>query len=314
MPFDRPIDIRNAYENGLGGAPFSARELDEFLGESKHPMFGPAAHNLTGSGKGKLVLLHKLLKTIDPRFGEIESQDTGDCTSHGTRNAGDLTRYAEIVGGEREDFIVRGATEPIYGARGHSGQGMSVVRAAKFVTDNAGFLLRKKYDNLNLDLTDYNARIGMNWGRGGVPREVIEEAKKNSFQTASLVTTVEEARDAIANGYALTVGSQGGFSSRRDKYGIARRTKSWNHCMAWAAVDDTKQRLNETLFLIINSWGKWNSGPKILDQPEGSFWIRESDAAWMLRQNQAYALSSFDGFKPKDLDFTGLDNLEDLIG
>lgn len=666
MPFARPLDIRRAYENGLPGTPFSHRELDEFLGGSKHPMFGPAAYNLVGSGKGKLVLLHKLIKQYDPYFGETEKQDTGDCTSHGTRNAADLTRVAEIATGERESFIVRSATEPIYGARGHSGQGMSVVRAAKFVSSGAGILLRKKYDELDLDLSQYNARIGMNWGSRGVPDSVVQEAKKHSFETASLVTTIEEARDAIANGYALTVGSNYGYSSRRDKYGVARRTTNWNHCfisgsfvsgawkdiqdievgdsiythngkktsvekvsrhvykgvfikikviglpefevtedhpvlvmregrnielvaqesvygdtivkndideliwikacdikigdklvcpsidfgkqtkpdfvkptprsksinyeisdeiawlfglyiadgnsvdrhksvitlslkeekiaeraakafgllgkegkiykksnclrvicysstishnfikwfgscssekqipdflftwnfecvldgifcgdgcfvgktkskritstskkliyqiyhglislmgenpsiykcktsegtyenskdsyavnwlkdvsrssvkneygflylpvkntksfegekevynfkvkedfsyicngivshncMCWAAVDDTRQRLNETLFLIINSWGLWNGGPIVLDQPKGSFWIRESDAAAMLRQNQAYALSSFDGFKPKDLDFTGLDNLEDLIG
>jgi intein/homing endonuclease len=664
MPFDTPLDIRRAYENGLPGTPFDAKELDEFLGEAKHPLFGAAAYNLEDSGKGKLVLLHKLIKQYDPKFGETEKQDTGDCTSHGTRNAADLTRAAEIVSGEAESFLVRSATEPIYGARGHSGQGMSVVRAARFVTYDAGLLLRKNYEDLDLDLSEYNARIGMGWGGRGVPSNVIKEAKKHSFQTASLVTTVEEARDAIANGYALTVGSNYGFSSRRDKNGIAKRTTSWNHCftegafisgawkeiqeikegdyvythsgnrkkvtrtnsrihngefvkikvwglpefevtgdhpilimrdsskveavaseslygdtivetevdcliwikasdlkkgdklvcpsldfgktvkpdfekptirsksveyevsdelawlfglyiadgnsvdchksvitlsleekdiaeraskafgllgkegkvykksncykvicysstishnmikwfgscsaekqipeflftwnlnsvidgiftgdgcwvkkqskrvtsvskkliyqmyhalinigenptiyktvksngtyknakdsyainwykdvsrssvkneygylympvksvekfddekmvfnfsvendfsyisngivshncMAWAAVDDTRQRLNETLFLVINSWGRWNSGPKVLDQPEGSFWIRESDAAGMLRQRQAYALSSFDGFPPQKVDFDMFDSMEDMIG
>jgi len=314
MPFDTPLDIRRAYENGLPGTPFGAKELDEFLGEAKHPLFGAAAYNLEDSGKGKLVLLHKLIKQYDPKFGETEKQDTGDCTSHGTRNAADLTRAAEIVSGEAESFLVRSATEPIYGARGHSGQGMSVVRAARFVTGDAGLLLRKNYEDIDLDLSEYNARIGMGWGSRGVPDKVVQKAKEHSFQTASLVTTVEEARDAIANGYALTVGSNYGFSSRRDKHGIARRTTSWNHCMCWAAVDDTRQRLNETLFLIINSWGRWNSGPKVLDQPEGSFWIRESDAAGMLRQRQAYALSSFDGFPPQKVDFDMFDSMEDMIG
>lgn len=313
MSFNTPRERYNAYCNGLPGTPFSAKELDEFLGESKHPMFGPAAYNLKDSGKGKLVCLHKLVQKFDPRFGETEGQTTGDCTSHGTRNAGDATRSAEIVAGEKESFEIRSATEPIYGYRGHSGQGMSVVKAARFVSSEGGVLLRKKYPELNLDLSDYNSNIGHNWGYRGVPNNVVKEAKKHSFQTASLVTTVEEARDAIANGYALTVGSNYGFSTRRDKHGICRQSGSWNHCMSWVAVDDTKQRLNETLFLIINSWGRWNSGPKVHDQPEGSFWVRESDAAGMLRQNQAYALSSFDGFTPKKLDFTGLDKLEDII-
>jgi hypothetical protein len=314
MPFDKPIDIRRAYENGLPGTPFSGKELDIFLGKSNHPLFGAAAYNLQDSGKGKLVLLHELVKSYDKNFGETESQDTGDCTSHGTRNAGDLTRASEIAAGDRESFLVRGATEPIYGARGHSGQGMSVVRAANFITNGAGFLIRENYEDLGIDLSKYNARIGMNWGSRGVPDAVVQEAKKNSFETASLVATTEEARDAIANGYALTVGSNYGYSSRRDKYGVAKRSKSWNHCMCWAAVDDTKQRLNETLFLVINSWGKWNGGPKVLGQPEGSFWIRESDAAGMLRQNQSYAISNFDGFPPRDIDISMFDKVEELLG
>lgn len=664
MPFNTPLEIRRAYENGLPGSPFSGRELDEYLGEAKHPLFGAAAYNIYGSGEGKLVCLHKLMKVVDPNFGESEKQGTGDCSSHGARNAADITRQVEIIDGEAESFIVRSATEPTYGHRGHSGQGMSVVRSMRFLTTEGGVLLRQNYPDLGVDLSEYNARIGMNWGSRGVPSAVVKKAKEHSFQTSSLVTTVEEARDAIANGYALSVGSNYGFSSRRDKNGVARRSGSWNHCftrgafvsgawkeiqeikegdyvythsgnrkrvekidshvhngffvkikvvglpefevtgnhpllvmrkgsnievvsqdsmygdtivknetdtliwikacdlqkgdklvcpsmsfgkqvkpefirptnrakainyevsnelawlfglyiadgdsvdrhksvitlslkeegmayraakafgllgkeakvykksncirvicysstishnfikwfgayshkkkipdflftwdlksvidgifdgdgcwvnnkskritsvskrliyqiyhalvsigenpslyncsqsktgydnarqsyavnwfkdisrssvkneygylylpvknteiskkekqvfnfkveddfsyicegvvshncMAWVAVDDTKQRLNETLFLIVNSWGRWNSGPKVLDQPEGSFWIRESDAAGMLRQNQAYALSSFDGFPPHDLDLSALDKMKDLIG
>lgn len=313
MPFDRPKDILDAYKNGLIGNPFDPRELDVFLGEARYPMFGPAAYQLKDTGKGKLVLLHEIIKSFDPNFGEEEKQGTGDCTSHGTRNATDLSRATEIYAGERESFVARGATEPIYGHRGHSGQGMSVVRAARFVTSEGGILLRKNYDGV-VDLSQYTPRIGMSWGRRGVPSDVLNLAKEHSFQTSSLVTTVEEARDAIANGYALTVGSNYGFSSRRDKHGIARRSGRWNHCMCWAAVDDTKQRLNETLFLIINSWGRWNSGPKVLGQPEGSFWIRESDAAGMLRQNQAYALSGFNGFPPRKVDFGMFDKVEDILG
>ena len=67
-----------------------------------------------------------------------------------------------------------------------------------------------------LTLSKYNSRIGTNWGRSGVPRDVIEEGKKHQVKTISLVKSVEEARDAIANGYALSVCSNYGFSSRRD--------------------------------------------------------------------------------------------------
>jgi hypothetical protein len=74
--------------------------------------------------------------------------------------------------------------------------------------------------------------------------------------------------------------------------------------MAWVGMDDTHEIYNETLFLIQNSWGIWNGGEKRLDQPEGSFWIRESDAAGMLAQNGSWVFSNVDGFPPRKVKWT----------
>ena len=71
--------------------------------------------------------------------------------------------------------------------------------------------------------------------------------------------------------------------------------------MAWVACDDTGERQKETLFLVQNSWGKWNSGPRVHDQPEGSFWIREKDARVMLGQNGSWVFSDVNGFPPRNL-------------
>ena len=225
-----------------------------------------------------------------------------NCTSHGTRNSVDITRACEIIKGEKESFEVRSATEAIYGARGFAGEGMSVSQAVRYVTNLGGILLRKKYPFG--DFTKYDGKLGASWGRNGTPKEVTEEAKKHQVKTASLITTIEGARDAIANGYALTVGSNVGFESKRDKNGISNAKGSWSHCMCWGGCDDSKEIYNETLFLIINSWGVWNSGPRRLDQPEGSFWIREDTARRMLSQNQAFALSNVDGFPLRDISWT----------
>jgi len=74
--------------------------------------------------------------------------------------------------------------------------------------------------------------------------------------------------------------------------------------MAWVAVDDSRERHNEILFCIQNSWGVWNGGPKVLDQPDGSFWIRERDAIGMINQSGAWAFSDVDGFPPRKTDWT----------
>jgi hypothetical protein len=43
------------------------------------------------------------------------------------------------------------------------------------------------------------------------------------------------------------------------------------------------------------------SGPRVHDQPEGSFWIREKDARGMLASNGSWVFSDVDGFPARDL-------------
>jgi hypothetical protein len=299
--FKTPKDLLKAYKDGFVGSYCDPKELDKLLGELPHPLFGVAAHDLYGTGKGKLSLPFKSLLKFDPSFGPSERQVQGDCVSHATRNSVDITRSCEIINGQREEFVARGATEGIYGSRGHGGEGMTCGGAAKFVHQNGGILLRQKYGDY--DLSTYSA-IGGRWGRTGVPEELVKAAKKHQVKTISLINTIDQARDAIANGYSISVCSNSGFSSRRDKNGIAARSGSWGHAMAWIGMDDTHEIYNETLFLVQNSWGVWNNGEKRLDQPDGSFWIRERDAAEMLAQNGSWVFSDVDGFPPRKVIWT----------
>jgi len=241
--FNTPRDLLKAYKEGFVGSYCDPKDLDKLLGELPHPLFGVAAHDLSGTGQGKLALPFKSLLKFDPAFGPSERQVQGDCVSHATRNAVDVTRSCEIVNGEREEFVSRGATEGIYGSRGHSGEGMTCSGAARFVHQTGGILLRQKYGEY--DLSQYSA-IGGKWGRTGVPDDLIKIANKHKVKTISLINTIEQARDALANGYAISVCSNSGFSSRRDKYGIASRSGSWSHAMAWIGMDDTQEIYKET--------------------------------------------------------------------
>ena len=302
LDFSKPSKILKTYRQGFVGSICDMEDTDKLLGELPHPVFGAAAASLSESGKGKVALLYKSAERFDPTFGPHERQTTGDCVSHSTRNAVDVTRCHEIIGGERESFVARGATEAIYGSRGHGGQGMSCSVAARFVHQNGGILLRKDYGFV--DLSKYNSSIGSRWGRSGVPSDVKNEGKKHQVATISNIRTVEEARDAIANGYAISVCSGYGFSSRRNSNGISSRSGGWAHAMAWIAMDDSHKIHKETLFLVQNSWGVWNGGPKRFDQPDGSFWIREKDARGMLSGGGAWVFSDVEGFPPRKVDWT----------
>jgi len=298
MQFNSPRDLLNAYRDGFEGSVCDPEETSELLAKLKTPLFGATAYRLYGSGEGKLSLPFKSLLKFDPNFGPSERQTTGDCVAHSTRNAVDITRAVEIdINKEPESFEARGANEAIYQSRGHRGQGMTCSSAAKYVHSKGGLLIRKDYGKV--DLSKYNSDLG---ARHKIPSSIYTtEAKKHQVKTISLITTVQEARDALNNGYAISVCSGHGFSSRRDSNGIAKRGSGWNHAMAWIACDDTNKRFKDTLFLVQNSWGKWNSGPRVHDQPEGSFWIREKDARGMLAQQGAWVFSDVDGFPARSL-------------
>jgi len=296
--FNSPRELLNAYRDGFEGSVCDPQETAALLAKLKTPLFGATAYRLYGSGENKLSLPFKSLIKFDPNFGPSERQTTGDCVSHSTRNAVDITRAVEIdIKGESESFETRSATEAIYQSRGHRGQGMTCSGAAKYVHSKGGILLRKDYGKV--DLSKYDSDLGR---YHKIPSNVYStEAKKHQVKTISMITTVQEARDAIANGYAISVCSGYGFSSRRDSNGIAKRGSGWSHAMAWIACDDTGKRFKETLFLVQNSWGRWNSGPKVHNQPEGSFWIRERDARGMLAQKGSWVFSDVDGFPAKNL-------------
>lgn len=293
MIFNTPLQLLNAYKNGFIGSVCDKEGQERLLAESKHPYFGAAAQSIADSGKGQMALLFKNLLKFDQRAFS-ERQTTGDCVSHAARNGVDITRSTEIINGDKESFIVRSATEGIYGVRGHGGQGMTCERAVRFLTTDGGILLRKKYGSH--DLSVYNGRMAASWGRSGTPRVLVEEAKKNQVKTVSNIRSVAEARDALFNGYGVFFCSNLGFSSTRDKNGISQRSGTWMHAMSFGAMDDTRDIFNETLFLILNSWGAWNGGPKRLQQPDGSFWVRQSVAEDIIAQGSMWALSNVDGF------------------
>lgn len=152
---------------------------------------------------------------------------TANCVSHGHRNALDVTRAVEIdVKGEPEAWVARGATENIYQARTHGGAGMSPSVAARYVSKTGGLLLRKDYGEV--DLSKYNPSLGI-YKR--IPRSIfINEAHKHPVTKVASIDSLEELKEAFANGYACTISSNWGFGSRRDKYGKAKPSGSWNHC------------------------------------------------------------------------------------
>jgi len=290
----------------LGGWVDDQEKVEEVMQSLPHPVFQDIWTPIKGSGKGKCILLYELMRKASNGKYPKRKQTIGDCVSHGAAYAVDAVKAVDILlNKDFEEWVAETATEDIYagsrvqiGGGRLRGDGSIGAWAARYVNEY-GALARGKYGNV--DLTTYSGSKARSWGRGGagVPKTLIPFAKEHPIQTVSKVTTYEEVRDLIANGYAVTIASGQGFSSKRDSEGFARPQGSWAHQMSILAVDDEYKRPG---VLVKNSWGTWNSGPKRHDQPNGSFWVdAEEIERRILKKGDSWAFSGYEGFKPREL-------------
>jgi hypothetical protein len=301
---DNPVSMLQQYEDGLPGWIYDPRAQDEFFAGQRYQHFNEP--NIRGMGLGKRAMLYAYARALDARCF-TEEQTTSDCTSHGSRNARDMTRATQIlVDRAPHDWFRVGATEPTYGARGHGGAGMSPARAARFERD-VGFLYRTDYPGV-VNLTKYTASHGIRWGeQGGPPQNVRAECAKNRVGLISLVRTQEELMDAMINGYAAHSGQYAAWSGQSDSRGIYPRVaKGWNHDMAIAFYDDTKEFYPFRVWGIVNSWGSWNQKPKFWPSayPEwvpGMIVTTAEDFDVCLKANDCWVYGKVDGYPPQKL-------------
>ncbi len=306
-------DISRQYDDGLPGWKWDEHTWNAFLDDtSDDPCYATVHPTLRGSGEGKRALLWRYREQADPGAFAKEAQKTGDCVSMGDRNAKDTGRCVQIYrDGKPESYKVRGATEPTYGARGHSGQGMDPAKAARFSRD-VGYMIRQDYPGV-VDLSVYNARIGIDWGRRGVPQAVRELCAEHKVGRYTIPKDTQDTMDLQYSGYAGHSGQKWGCKSRSDSKGMAvgpysDRGKQWNHDMATGGFDDTREFYSDTVFFVINSWGKWNQPP--------AFWPTEAYGPWIpgmmvvpIDQYAKYFVgtgsimfySEIDGFPPQKL-------------
>lgn len=297
--------MRSKYSDFFGWID-DPRGVEYAMGDLPHPVFSSVHDQIKGSGKGKIVLLYDIIRRVAGEF-PYRKQQIGDCVAFGAAGAVDAIKCVDIyLKKENELWINETSTEDIYwGSRNIIGQGRLGngdgslgVWAAKYISQY-GCLPRGVYGSI--DLSKYSGERAREWGNKGfrLPKDFVDTAKSHPVGIISQVKTYEEVRDLIANGYAVTIASSQGFSSKRDSDGFAKRYGTWQHQMWLCGVDDAYKRPG---VCCANSWGQWNSGPKRHDQPEGTFWI-DADILerYILKIGDCWAISGYDGFKPQKI-------------
>lgn len=339
--------IQELYENGFAGCKYDPLAIERLRASVQFPDGDAVAHQfgLADSGKDKLSIPFVFVMEMFPGcWPGLKGQGRGDCVSWDTRNAALQTLVTDIVGGlpdevsgrpeERPEVPAAGiadgvlSTEAIYWYRGYDGDGWQCEDAAVVATKKSGCILRKNYADLGFDLTEYDSNTAGRYGRRPPPPNVEDITNDHLIRTATSINSFEAFRDFCWNGYGISTCGGEGLSAQRDANGVSRRKGYWSHAMAWPGCDDRpviKQAYGEPLVLDLNSWAKWNSGPRdILDSaslvppgkkelwikldivnpttgnimiPEGSCWVRWSE----MRNRSIIALSGANGWPAKVL-------------
>lgn len=349
-----PSDIQKAYESGWCGAYFEPEEHEALMAENlaltgfSSIESAAYANGWVGSGAGKLSTPFIHVMEYFPGCWPGPAQTRGDCVSHGGKNSGLMSMSCEVAAGKPdevtgktegipevpEEGIKQGvfSTEAIYWYRGHNGDGWFCSAAARVMQKSSGLWIRKNYQEIGLDLTRYDGRLAGKWGSSPPTGKVADQGKMNLVRAFAEAKTAEARRDAIANGYAGFTCGMEGFSNKRDSNGLSQRQGEWAHSMTTIGFDDRpviKQKYGDSLELILNSWGIWNSGPRdILDSaqfvpadkkdlwirldivnpttgnimiPKGSFWARSRDVS----RREWLATSSVNGWPKRNLENWG---------
>lgn len=302
-----PRDLAKIYGGGFPGAPEDPGNVEQLFSDGAVLTFSDAASHLRGLHKQddrQVVPLFLSREKADRGAFGKEAQTTGDCVSHGSRNARDTTRCVEfLLHGEAEQYFARGATEPTYGSRGHGGAGMDPARATRFEV-NEGWLLRKDYPGV-VDLTTYNSRTGTSWGRRGVPADVKRLCNDHKIGRYVAPESLEEALDCFAAGYACHSGQNVGFANSPNRQGVHPMRGRWNHDMATLGYDVSKDVWPLDVVFVFNSWGDFNTQPEEQFRQRG--WPRMAGCIvcraddWWERFGTCYFYADIEGIPAKDV-------------
>ncbi len=321
-------DIIELYEQGFVGASYdavAAYDLRKAIMDAREEIEARdaiAKYHLGNTGTGRLVLPYTAAMEIYPECLPGGRQRRGSCVAWCTRNAAMVSYCAHVKYGTDNfvapeistDGIENGcfSTDAIYWWRGKDSDGWFCDAAARIAMTKGGLVIRKPYPSVGLDLTKYDPAMEGKWGRKPPPADVADICDNNLVKNITEVKSYEEARDMIANGYALsTCGSEAFAKKRKGPYGICERSSgTWYHAMAIIAGDFRKDTIKKEgpLFLVQNSWGNYlgNSHNTVYGTnqtiPEGSFWARWDD----LDRRRIVAIGTSHGWPAQNLPDFGL--------
>lgn len=236
-------------------------------------------------------------------------QEVGDCVGNGWAQALNYLQCIEIVAGDWEQYrhihpsYAYGTSREYGNINGDGSLGSWMARAGK------------EKGNLPMDeeafaagVPKYSGSLSRRWGARGntIPISMRNLAMPQLVQQVAPIRTWDELKAAVLGAKStVTIASMMGFSMRlrfdsnTNKHWFTG-SQSWAHQMCVIGLDDHSRRPG---CFVLNSWGANAHGPQA-DGPAGGGWVdAEVIERRCLRRGECYALSAFQGFVERELDY-----------
>lgn len=300
------VDVRPSVpveQSGWAGPDVVAEAAPMVAGMPQFRIVG--AEPGTDNTRANVRLWDSVKRVLGDHLPNIPQQ-TGDCVSFGFCNAADVLQCVRIDKGGIPPSKFRHAFPPYtYGTSRVQIGNRQLGRSAGSIGAWA-VAAGEQYGILPADSDNappYSGRLADSWGWSGPPQAAIDEAEHFRIRTSAPVYTPDDVRDAVCNGYPVTIASQWGTRTIRVRYDrqVAAGDGSWPHQMCIIGYDGSGP---EPLWYVLNSWGP-NAHPQPLQgEPPGGFWITERSLRTILSARDSFAISDLDGFPADPIDFT----------
>lgn len=243
-------------------------------------------------------------------------QSTGSCVGAGGGNCLLTVQDVEIVlGGESQEpkmvwwLFPYGESREIARMRGR-GSGSFGSAYAQAITQRGVFSADADSQLPPFKMRDgwyyLNQSIELDWSDGyAIDAKWNELGKEHLVQTMAPIKSADQAAEALLNGYAMTAASS--FGTRPRVQGspavlLGEWNDTWHHQMFCDAYWD-HPTLGK-IFRIGNNWGPRYHGNDPSGAPQGGFWVRHATLHRICLSGEVFAMSSFEGFPARDLDWS----------
>lgn len=159
----------------------------------------------------------------------------------------------------------------------------------------------------------YSGSTAEQWKCRGIPAHLKGVAAKRAGSDAYPIRSVDEWRDAIANGYPCTVAipwKPGRIYQQDGRWCLAfdAPKSKGGHQLCSLGYDGS---LGRPYWFLFNSHGRtWPKGvTHSQGEPAGGVWIDERWAEWIVKNGELWAISDVPGFTADELDLRVFDGI-----